>query len=84
MKVALWTLAVLAAVAVALAANVLLLRTDGSRTEPIGTLSPKLVRAPIQPATRTRPAAATTTTTQQTTTVDDHGASTGRDHPEDD
>jgi hypothetical protein len=77
MKLALWLAGLAGALAVALAANVLLLRTDGNRDDRAGTLSPKLLRPLAQPTPRpTGPATATVTTTG------DDGK--GRDHPEDD
>ena len=85
MKLALWSAAVLAAVVLAVAANVLLLRTRDNSTEPLGTLSPTLVRLPAQPALRPTTTTTGRTTTRPTTTADDHGSDgTGGDHPEDD
>ncbi len=80
MKLALWAAGVLAAVAIAVAANVVLLRTGDTGSDPIGTLSPTLFRPPAQ-----RPA----TTTEPTTTGDDHHTGTdshtpGGDDSEDD
>ena len=73
MNVALWLAGLAAAVALALAANVVLLRTDGSNGDPAGRLSPKLVRPVVTPTTGPAPT---------TTEPNDHGR--GRDHVEDD
>jgi hypothetical protein len=57
-KIVLWSAGLAAAVLLALAANVVLLRTDGSRGDPAGSLSPKLVH-PVERPTLA-PAATTT------------------------
>jgi hypothetical protein len=77
MRLALWLSGLAAAVALALAANVLLLRTDGGRDDPAGSLSPNLVR-PLG-----RPTIGPTEPVTTTNGDDEHGGK-GRDHSEDD
>jgi uncharacterized membrane protein YgcG len=79
--------AVLAAGAVALAVNLLLVGYASDRNDPVGNLSPRITLSTESPATTqgTQPAQTTKTTTAPTTpttttsptTTDDHGGSSG-------